>query len=197
VAAYSKRACRLGAHLLLIDESGLLLAPLVRRSLAPRGEPATLEHPAKHRQKVSLIAGLTISPHQQRLGLYFSSLINASFDQTAVAWFLRQVLKHLRGPVIVVWDRGTMHRGPEIRQLLADYPRLTLELLPPYAPELNPVEQIWTQVKWNRLCNLAAESSSHLEQLVFQELAPLRNDRDRLRSFWDASELPWPRALVS
>lgn len=175
----------------------MLLAPLVRRSLSPKGHPATLLHKAKHREKVSLMAALSVSPKTRRLGLYFSSLVNDSFDQAAVAWFLREVLKHLRGPVIVVWDRGPMHRGSEIRRLLEDYPRLALEALPPYAPELNPVEQIWTHLKWNRLCNLAPKDSVHLDQLVFEELHPLRNDHERLRKFWDGSELPWPHALAS
>jgi transposase len=181
--------------LLLLDESGLLLAPLVRRSLAPKGQPAVLEHQAKHRQKVSLIAALTISPKRQHLGLYFSSLINDSFDQDAVAWFLRQVLRHLKGPVIVVWDRGTMHRGPEIRQLLQDHPRLSLEDLPPYAPELNPVEQIWTHLKWNRLCNFAPQDTADLETRVFTELQGWRTSQLQLRTFWNASDLPWPEAF--
>lgn len=197
MAAHSKRACRLGAHLVLIDESGLLLAPLVRRTLAPKGQTPLLLQQAKHRQKVSLIAALTLSPISRRLGLYFSSLINDGFDHTAVAWFLRQLLKHLRGHVVVVLDRGSMHRGHDIRQLEADYPRLHLEQLPPYAPELNPVEQIWTHLKWNRLCNWAPPDSKTLERATYKELKGLRYDQNRLRSFWDASELPWPRALVS
>jgi hypothetical protein len=47
--------------LVFIDESGVLLAPLVRRTLAPKGETPILEHRAKQRDKVSLIAALTIA----------------------------------------------------------------------------------------------------------------------------------------
>jgi transposase len=197
VAAHSKRARRLRAHLVLIDESGVLLAPLVRRTLAPRGQTPLLKHKAKHREKVSSIAALTLSPQRGALSLYFSTLTNDSFDNTAVAWFVRQLLRHLRGRVIIVWDRGPMHRGPEIRRLLEDLPRLTLEQLPPYAPQLNPVEQIWTHLKWNRLCNLAPEDSVHLEKLVFKELHAIRYDRQRLRRFFEASDLPPPRALAA
>lgn len=175
----------------------MLLSPLVRRTLAPKGETPLLEHKAKHRDKVSLLAALTISPKAQRLGFYFGTLLNDSFDNVAVAWFLRQLLRHLRGPVIVIWDRGAMHRGPEIRQLLADHPRLQLESLPAYAPELNPVEQVWSYLKWNRLCNFAPTDTNHLEQTVVEELTNIRFDQKRLRSFWKASELPWPYALAS
>lgn len=197
MAVHQKRARRLGAHLVFIDESGALLTPLVRRTLAPKGQTPILVHPARHRQKVSLIGALTLSPKAQRLGLYFSSLINDSYDSFTVAWFLRELLKHLRGPVIVVWDRGTVHKGPDIRQLLSDFPRLSLELLPPYAPELNPVEQMWGYVKWDRLSNYVPRDTKELEQRLFEEIHMCRHDQDRLRGFWRGSELPLPRALAS
>ena len=197
MAARPKRARRLRAHLVLIDESGSLLTPLVRRTLAPRGETPILKHKSNHREKVSSIAALTISPSRGHLGLYFSTLINESFDNVAVGWFVRQLLRHMRGQVIVLWDRGPIHRGPEVRKLAQKFPRLTLEQLPPYAPELNPVEQIWRHLKWSRLCNLAPRDSRHLENLIFQELHMIRHDGQRLRTFFTASELPWPRAFAA
>jgi putative transposase len=198
VAAHPKRARRQGAHLVLIDESGALMAPLLRRTLAPRGQTPIFKQQGKHREKVSIIAALTIAPKRQRLGLYFANLTNDYFEQVAVAWFLRQLLQHLRGPVIVVWDRGPMHRGDAIRQVLADFPRLSLEQLPPYAPELNPVEQIWTFLKWSRLCNFAPEDVRELEEKIFQELQTIRFEQKRLHSFFEASKLPFPtRALAS
>jgi transposase len=184
--------------LVLIDESGALLAPLLRRTLAPRGQPPIFKQKGRHRDKVSLIAALSLSPRRRHLGFHFSTLINDYFEQTAVAWFLRQLLRVLRGHIIVVLDRGNMHRGPDIRQLLHDHPRLTLEPMPPYAPELNPVEQIWTYLKWGQLCNFAPQDANQLERRVFQTLHRIRYDKKRLRSFWDASKLPWPtRALAS
>jgi putative transposase len=195
VAAHSKRACCLGAYLVLIDESGVLMAPLVRRTLAPKGQTPFLLHQAKHREKVSLIAALTLSPKHQRLSLYVTSLINASFNQIEVAWFLRQLLGHFRNPLIIVWDRGPMHHGPDIRQLLSEHPRLSLELLPPYAPDLNPVEQLWTHLKWGRLCNFAPSDVQELDARLLSEILAVRNNQDRLRGLWEASELPWPRAF--
>jgi transposase len=169
------------------------LAPLLRRSQAPRGRTPLLKYKAKHRQKVSLLAALTLSPRRGRPGLYFSSLLDGGFEQGAVAWFLRQLLRHLRGRVIVLWDRGPVHRGPDIREVLSRHPRLELEELPPYAPELNPVEQAWKHLKWDKLCNLAPRDSTELEQAAFEVLHAIRYERERLRSFWEASDLPMPR----
>ncbi|MBX9678677.1 MAG: transposase [Gemmataceae bacterium] len=183
--------------MVFIDESGALLCPLVRRTLAPKGETPVLEHRAKHRDKVSIISALTVSPQGRHLGFYFSTLPDDHFESTAVAWFVRQLLQHLRGPVILVWDRGSMHKGEPIRKLVADHPRLQIELLPPYAPELNPVEQIWSYVKWHKMSNFAPHDTAELEQRLFEELDLCRVDQDRLKSFWRASALPLPHVLAT
>lgn len=198
MAPHSKRARRRGAYLVLSDESGFLLAPLVRRSLAPCGQTPILKQPGRHRDKISLWSALTVSPRRRRLGLYVYTLLNGSFDHYAVAQCLRRLLRQLHGPVIVVWDRGPIHHGPAIRQLLADHPRLEIEQLPSYAPELNPVEQLWNQLKWSRLCNYAPKDIAELHERICDELILMREDPRCLRSFYDASDLPFPtRALAS
>jgi transposase len=170
-----------------------MMLPLLRRTLAPRGKTPIFLSPGGHRHKVSLIAALTISPRGHHLGLYFSSLINGNYDGYTVAWFLRELLRHLRGNVIVVWDRGNMHRGPEIEELLRDFPRLSLEKLPPYAPHLNPVEQLWTFLKWQELPNFAPRDIQHLEEEAYSRLAAIRYNNQRLRGLFDAADLPFPR----
>lgn len=53
--------------------------------------------------------------------------------------------------VVVIWDGGPKHHGPVIREFLKKNQRLRLERLPPYAPDLNPVEAVWSWLKWGRL----------------------------------------------
>ena len=103
-------------------------------------------------EKVSVISALSVSPHCLRIGLYFRCLADANFDNVAVADFLRQLLKHLRGHVVVIWDNGRCHKGDAMRALLRRCRRIHLELLPPYAPELNPDEGVWNQTR-NALAN--------------------------------------------
>jgi transposase len=175
----------------------MLLTPLVRRTLAPKGETPTLEVQGRHRDKVSLIAALTISPKRRHLGFYFSTLIKDHFESVATAWFVRELLKHLPGHVIVVWDGGNNHEGPAIRELQSDFPRLILETLPPYAPQLNPVEQAWSFLKWNRLSNFAPRDVHELELAAYRELDAIRHDQERLKSFQNGSELPKSRAMAA
>lgn len=138
MASHLKKRASENAHVVLIDETGLQLSPLRRRSWAKRGQRPILRQLAGTRKKVSVIGALSLSPKTYRPNLYFQTLPDGTFNSVNVAAFLRDLLKHLRGKVIVVWDNGSMHKGEAMRQLRQDFPRLSIEWLPPYAPELNP-----------------------------------------------------------
>ena len=87
----------------------------------------------------------------QRLGFYFATEPDGFFTAEKVVPFLRDLLKHLRGNVIVVWDRGNNHKGPIIREFLKTNRRLHLEMLPPWAPDHNPMEDVWSWLKYGEL----------------------------------------------
>jgi putative transposase len=191
VAADKKSARRRRAHLVLIDESGVLMSPLVRRTLAPRGKTPILKTRAAHREKVSVTAALTISPRRDRLGLYWQTYPRSFVNAERAADFLRALMRRLQGAVIVVWDGGPMHKGEPIRKLLADFPRLSLERLPPYAPELNPIEYLWSHLKYGRLANFAPDDVFQLDGVLKQHLHQTAQSADLLRSFVEASGLPF------
>jgi transposase len=197
VAAHQKKARRWDAHITLIDESGLLMAPLVRRTWAPRGHPPALEQSGAHREKVSVAAALWLSPRRDQLGLYFHTLPDAYFDNWYVAAFLEAMMHDLDGRFVVVWDGGPMHKGDPIHQLMDHFAdRLCLESLPPWAPMLNPTEPLWGWLKYDRLCNFAPHDTPELDGRVITELRVIRENQTFLRNLYHASELPLPRTLL-
>jgi putative transposase len=139
---------------------------------------------------VSVVAGLSISSRRRRLGLFFQTHPKGYVNNTKSAEFLREVLRHLRGPIVVLWDNGRMHHGEPIRELLARFPRLSIEYLPPYAPDLNAVEQLWTLLKYGRLSNYAAPDVWTLDAVAQEHLTAIRHSPRSLRSFHAASKLP-------
>jgi putative transposase len=62
---------------------------------------------------------------------------------------------------------------------------------------LNPVEWLWSWLKWGRLSNLGPRNALELDARVVAELAKVREDQRFLRNLFHASELPLPRALLS
>jgi transposase len=172
-----------------MDESGLLMAPLVRRTWARRGERPTLIQRARHREKVSVAAGLWLSDEGEPERLSYRTLANSYFNSQAVAAFLESLVIKADRPLTVVWDGGNMHRGDPIRDVLARHRSLRLERLPPYAPMLNPVEQLWGWMKYSRLCNYAPQSVDELKTAADKELRSVVRSPSRIRSFWNACAL--------
>lgn len=191
MAQDKKSARRQHAHLVLIDESGFLMSPLVRRTLAPRGHTPILKTKGSRREKVSITAAMTVSPKRRRLGLYWRTFPRDYVTGERSADFLRYLLRHLRGKVIVVWDGGPMHKGPHIRKVLHDYPRLHLERLPPYAPDLNPVEYLWAHTKYNNLPNYLPDDVLELDKTIHKEMAAARKSSEQLSGHFDAAKLPF------
>jgi hypothetical protein len=200
VAAHQKKVRDRSATLVFTDETGFLLLPLVRRTLAPRGHTPVLRHRAKQRDKVSVAAALTLSPLRGHVGLHYQSHPDRYVDAPLYADFLRRLLWRAgeAHPLVVVHDRGNMHRGDPMRQLCRDFGpgRLDLNFLPPYAPELNPTEQLWNFGKDKELSNYVPMDVGELNSTVERCLAEVRHDQDRLRSFFAATPLPWDGLTV-
>jgi hypothetical protein len=192
-----RQARRRGACLTLSGESGLLMAPLLRRSWAPRGRPPESREQAGHREKGSVAAGLWLNPRRDKLGLARQTMTNGSFNNEAVAEFLDAAVRGPRKPLTVIWDRGQMHKGDPIEELLDHRSgRLDLEPLPAHAPELMPVEFLWRCLKYCRLCNFAPRDAQQLNEAVVRELSLIAKDQILLRGFFHLSDRPLTRAFL-
>ena len=177
---------------MLIDESGFFLNPLVRRTRAPKGQTPILPSWGRHRDKVSVAAAVSVSPGGRHLGLYWHADPKSYVTAETMVKFLRDLLRHLRGKVIVIWEGGSSHKGPLIRELCARCPRLHLERLPAYAPDLNPVEQVWSYLKHARLANFVPKHVQHLDEVVRSQLHALAQAPALLKQLWKGSKLPLP-----
>lgn len=197
VAAHQKNAADAGATLAFSDEAGFLLLPLVRTTLAPRGHTPVLVHRARQRDKISVAAALTLPPPTRRpaawrVGLHCLTFPGDYVDAEAYAEFVRGcLLRAVRGPLVLLHDNGQMHHGPDLRLVQCRCPRLTLESLPPYAPELNPVEGLWNHAKDKELANFVPRGTDQLHDAVCGCLCDVRYDQRRLRSFFHATPLSW------
>jgi hypothetical protein len=59
-----------------------------------------------------------------------------------------------------------------------------------------PAEPVWSWLKWGQLSNFAPTNAIHLNERVVGELTTIQDDQEVLRGFWNASDLPLPRALL-
>ena len=166
------------------------MAPLVRRTWAPQGETPILAQRTRARDKVSAVGVLTVSPHRRRLGLYVALYPDANINGTLLVQFLQALCRHLRGPLVLLWDRLPTHRAKLVQEFLCRHPRIHLELFPPYAPELNPMEFFWAYLKGNPLANHAPADAMELAHTAIRHTRVIAGKQSLLRSFLRASELP-------
>jgi putative transposase len=124
------------------------------------------------------------------MGLYIC-FQPANFTAHDVATFLRGLLRHVRGPIILLWDRGSIHKGPAIEEIKRAHPRLHLEEFPAYAPELNPVEQRWNDFK-GHTANSLHRDTRELRRRLQAHTRRVRRSQAKLRSLILASDLPSP-----
>ena len=87
------------------------------------------------------------------------------FTETDYARLLDAAHQQLGGPLVVVWDNLNTHVSRAMSELIAARDWLTVFQLPPYAPELNPVEPVWSHLK-RSLANLAKRDIAQLTALV-------------------------------
>lgn len=168
-----------------------MMGPHVRRSWAPRGCTPVLRRRGRARQKVSVIAALSISPARASVRGWFDFEPQGGFDGARIVTFLQQLLRSLRVPVVLVWDRLKAHVGEPVKGWLqANAHRIQAELLPAYAPELNPVELIWGHAKTHTLANYApTEFEDLLVATAFTSLS-IGSDEPLLRSMLAHCPLP-------
>jgi transposase len=182
VAQDKKRARDEGKSIVLIDESGFMLQPVVRRTWAPKGK-TPIQYSWDRHDRLSVIAGITVAPHRRRLGLYFQIHDhNVRFKE--VIEFLYHIHRHLRRKLVVVMDRYSAH-WKAVRLLQeAGVDWLEVEWLPAYAPELNPSEMVWNHTKYADLANLIPDDLSALWQAVDASIDGMRKNSDLIRSFF-------------
>src|SRR5262245_43213216 len=183
-----REAWRRSAYLVFLDESGFLLNPTVRRTLAPRGRTPVLDA-WDRRDRWSAISCVTVSPVAGRPGLYFD-LLDHNVHGEDVAAFLADLHRRL-GRMTVVWDRNQIHsKSKAVKAWLAKHPDVVAEDFPGYVPDLNPDEGVWGWTKYGRLANLAAHNKDELWDHVVDELVELKFRPDLLRGFIRQTGLP-------
>lgn len=165
------------------------MAPLVRRTWSPRGQTPVFCQRTRFHKKVSAIAALCVSPDKENVRLYFRLHPGESINAGLVRRFVKELGRQLDGPAVLVWDRLTAHRAKTVKDFLKQSPRLDCFFLPPYAPELNPVEYLWSYLKNNSLANFAAFELDVLADTTRRSGRSLQRKEYLLRSFINHSPL--------
>jgi transposase len=168
VAQDQKGAAAETAWIVFFDESAVSLIPPVRRTWSPRGRTPILRHRFGWK-KASMAAALGYRPDGTAARLCFH-LQQPSYNTDTLIEVLDQLARFYAGQrVVLIWDGFLAHWSHRMRAYL-DSQRdwLCAERLPAYAPELNPVEYLWANLKDVELANLPTTTLAEVADATTQ-----------------------------
>ena len=104
--------------------------------------------------------------------------------------FLTHLLRYIKTPLLVVWDRLPAHSSRLAGQFLDSLNgQIDIEYLPPYAPELNPVEYLWGHWTQHTLPNVCPKDLWQLSEGARRTLRRLRRRPRLITAFWTQASL--------
>ena len=175
LAATEKRAQRQNALIVFEDESGVSLLPSVRATWAPRGQTPVLRHPFNYK-RLSLAGALAFEPDGSDAHLFFQLRSGAYNDETLIE-FLSELNEVEQRAVLLIWDGLPSHRSRRMSDWIASQRHwLSVERLPGYAPDLNPIENVWGNLKSQELANLCSNSIGEIAGVAQDGLDRIGSD---------------------
>ena len=183
LAPGEKRARRQNALIVFEDESGVSLLPSVRATWAPRGQTPVLRHRFGW-QRLSMAGALVYEPLGHDAQLVFQ-LRPGAYNTDLLIEFLAQLHAQVsQRSVVLLWDGLPAHRSTRMLGWIASQGDwLRAERLPAYAPELNPLEQVWGNLKGRELANLCAESTADVAHVADTGLTRIGSDASLCLAF--------------
>lgn len=134
-----------------------------------------------------MIGALTLSPQRRRIGVYFTYSYE-NIRTPDVMFFLQHLHRQLQRDLILVCDRWSVHRSA-VRRLQQRHAWLQVEWLPAYAPDLNPVEAMWSYTKHGDLANYLPTDIAELEETVLDSLAEQHYDQRLKKGYFKRAGL--------
>jgi transposase len=180
-----RRARRERRALAFVDESGFYLLPGAVKTCGLKAHRPVLDE-WQTRDHLSIMAGLTTD------GRAYTLVRQKSLNGLDTIEFLSHLGHQLKGPALVVWDRSPIHRREEVTEFTAavGVKNLAVELLPPYAPDLNPVEWLWKHLKKVEMQNLTCRDLEELHEEFHLALGRIRGKPRLFPSFFAGAKLP-------
>lgn len=119
-------------------------------------------------------------------GRIFFGLRESGYDADAVVAWLKHLAAKLKEKLLIVWDNASIHRAASVKAFLGspEAENIRLAALPPYAPELNPDEMVWSLLKRTYLSNKCCYSYHRLKSEMQRAFAELRKRPEVISNFF-------------
>ena len=182
LAGAKKKSRRERRTIVFIDESGLSEKCPVTRTWGLKGRTPIIQQSFTWKQ-MSAIAGLS-------WWRFYFRFFDGAVKSEQIIEFLTALKRQIGRKLLIVWDGVGTHKSRRVRQWLEQQNgQIAIAFLPPYAPELNPVEAIWAYLKKHEIANLCLNSIGEVGQFARNRLKSMQRRPNLIRAFWQQAEL--------
>src|SRR6266536_542734 len=180
-----KRAKKLGAKIFFLDEAGFQSDPPLGRTYGLKGKTPVVTTSGQ-RQSINVISAVNAR------GEFWAATYGGKLDAEAFVAFVKNFMSGRRGKVFLVVDGHPAHKANIVKELVKSMKgRLELHFLPPYAPDLNPDEFVWSYMKGNGVSKKPLKQNESMRQRVEEDLANIQQNRSLVRSFFCAESVAY------
>jgi transposase len=164
------------------DESGISEKPVVRKTWSMKGQTPAIASSGSWKS-LTMVGLLLFTPKGNNPRIYFH-LQPGSMDKDDFVDLLKDMKIELKSKkLLLIWDGLPAHRAKKVTEYITSQKSwLRVERYPAYAPELSPVEFIWSPMKSKDLGNVPPKGLQHLKRIVRRSFKRIRTDKVLLKS---------------
>ena len=134
-------------------------------------------------KQMSAIAGLS-------WWRFYFRFVDGAVNSEQIIEFLSALKRQIRRKLLIIWDGVGAHKSRRVREWLEQqHGHIAMAFLPPYAPELNPVEAIWAYLKKHEIANLCPTHLAEVSDFARRRLKSMQRRPQLIRAFWQQAEL--------
>ena len=169
---------KLGADIGFEDESGVGIMTRSGKTWGLRGETPVVKASMER-------GGFNVMSIVTPDGGMRYSVKEGSIDGKAFIEFMKQLIAGRSRPLILLVDRASFHKSEDVRKFVRLHrSQLRMFFLPRRAPEYNPDEQVWNEIKNNRIGKQPVKNRTDLKKRLRSALRTLQKNTERIVSFF-------------
>jgi transposase len=181
--ALRERARRWGAQIFFLDEAGFQSDPPLWRTYGLKGHTPVVQTSGQ-RQSVNVISAVNAR------GEFWAATYTGKLDAEAFVVFLQNFMEGRSRKVFLIVDGHPAHKAKVVKTYVQSLGgRLELHFLPPYAPDLNPDEFVWSHMKANGVSKKPLKQNESLQKRIEEDLNAIQQNRQLVRSFFCADSV--------
>lgn len=178
-----KSAKKQGAEIFWLDEASIRSDDPLMRTWGLKGQTPTVRTSGQ-RQGINAISALSNS------GGFWYRVYTERFNADVFIECLKDLLGNRRKPVFIIMDGHPVHKSKKVREFVENLKgRLSIFLLPPYAPDLNPDELVWNYIRQTGTARAPLKRGESLWERTFIDLELIAQDKALVKSFFRNAEV--------